>query len=93
MTTPLKTVSNARIARLKLLFGSAVIFASLAAAGQAASPYPQLTAPAPAQSSSIVRPCTQLEIAAELLPSDCGTLTLSDVVGRMHDLQSNNRDD
>jgi hypothetical protein len=109
-------VSTARIARLKLFFGSAVIFASIAAAGQAESLhaqqvplaqkaevirpdarpvvkarslYPQ-TIPQ-TQSANIVRPtsrpvqsnCTQLEQAAHLMPEECGTLTLNDVVKRI----------
>jgi hypothetical protein len=116
MTSNPRIYSTAQIARLKLLFGSAVIFASLAAAGQAESLYPQ---PVPlsqtadvvrpdspafvkaksrypqtipqAQSADVVRPsarpyqnnCTQLERSAKMLPAECGTLTLNDVVKRL----------
>jgi hypothetical protein len=89
MTTFPKIVSTARIARLKLFFGSAVIFASMTAAGQAESLYPQ---PVPlAQTADAVRPtarpyqnkCTILEREALMTPAECGTLTLNDVVKRV----------
>lgn len=116
MKTFPRIVSTARIARLKLFFGSAVIFASMAAAGQAESPYAQQVPLAQkadvirpdarpvvkarslypqtipqTQSANIVRPtsrpfqdnCTQLEHAAHLMPEECGTLTLNDVVKRI----------
>ncbi|MXQ08981.1 hypothetical protein GQ651_14125 [Alphaproteobacteria bacterium GH1-50] len=53
--TPLSNIiSTARVARLKLLLGSALIFASMAAAGQAESLYPQ---PVPlGQTADVVRP-------------------------------------
>lgn len=89
MTPLANIISTVRIARLSLLFGSAIIFASLAAAGQAESLYPQTIEQA--RSADILRPgtrtyqynCTQLELLAQISPAECGTLTLSDVVGRL----------
>jgi hypothetical protein len=93
----MKAVSNifptAGIAPFKLLFGSAVIFASMAVAGQAQSVYPE-TVPQ-AQTADVVRPtaspfmngCTQLETAAGMVDSQCGTLTLSEVVVLMNAFQ------
>lgn len=53
--TPLANImSTVRIARLKLLFGSAIIFASMAAAGQAESLYPQSIPQA--QTADVQRP-------------------------------------
>ncbi len=86
-----KIFSTARIARLKLRFGSAVIFASLAAAGQAESLYPQ-PLPLP-QTEDIVRPCTKLEKSAKLSPTECGTLSLANVFQRLDSLNSDNEDD
>ncbi len=34
------------------------------------------------QSASIDRPCTQLELSADMTLAECGTLTLADVVAR-----------
>ena len=93
--TPLsKTLTDARIARLKLLFGSAVIFASMTAAGQAESLYPQLVPQA--QTADVDRPstralannCTQLELSAKMSPDECGTLTLNEVVVRLNVMRS-----
>lgn len=89
MTSIPKIISTARIARLKLLFGSAVIFASVAAAGQAESLYPQPIQQA--QTADVVRPtarpnqnnCTILEREAQMSPVECGRLTLNDVVKRL----------
>lgn len=85
MTTLSNTFTNAPIARLRLLFGSIVIFASMTATGQAESLYPQLMEPV--RSADVIRPCTQLELSADMLPSECGTLTLAEVVNRMYALE------
>lgn len=76
---------------MKLLFGSAVIFASMTAAGQAESLYPQPIKQPQTQTADVLRskdrPCTQLELSAEMSPDKCGTLTLNDVVKRINALR------
>ncbi|MDU8946774.1 hypothetical protein, partial [Ovoidimarina sediminis] len=117
MNTLSKIISSTRIARLKLLLGSALLFASMTAAGQAQSLYPQEIQPGQtgnvvhsdvrpavevrslypqkvqaAKSASVARRCTQLEMSAEMIPSECGTLTLSDVVILLNALETDGRD-
>lgn len=65
MTTLSKTLSTAGMARFKLLFGSAVIFVAVAAAGQAESLYPQ-TVPL-AQTADVVRPDARPFVKAKSL--------------------------
>jgi hypothetical protein len=92
------TIPTAWKTRLKLFFGSAVIFASMASAGQAQDIYPQIVPQA--QTADVVRPtvgpymsrCTQLEVAAGIGSHECGTFTLSEVVTRMHILQGDDHD-
>ena len=65
MTPISKIISTARIARLKLFFGSALLFASMAAAGQAESLYPQ---PAPqGQTADVLRPDARPFVKADSL--------------------------
>ena len=79
MTTLSKTLTTARMARLKLIFGSAVIFASMAAAGQAESLYPQ---PVPlAQTADVVRPDARSFVKADsLYPQTIQQAQSADVV-------------
>ena len=79
MTSIPKIISTARIARLKLLFGSAVIFASMAAAGQAESLYPQ---PIPlAQTADVLRPDARPFVKAKsLYPQTIQQAQTADVV-------------
>ena len=91
MTIDPYTIPTAWKARIKLFVGSALIFASMAAAGQAQGTYPH--AIPPEQTADVVRPCTPLEISADIIAEDCGTLTLSEVVKRMHTLQGDDHDE
>lgn len=79
MTSIPKIISTARIARLKLLFGSAVLFASMAAAGQAESLYPQ---PIPlAQTADVLRPDARPFVKAKsLYPQTIKPAQSADVV-------------
>jgi hypothetical protein len=79
MTTLPKIVSTARIARLKLFFGSAVIFASMAAAGQADSLYPQQVPLA--QTADVIRPDARPPVKARsLYPQTIAQVQSADVV-------------
>ena len=83
-------ISSNRARHVKLFVGTALIFASMATAGQSESLYPQTVKPV--QTDNVVRPCTRLEIDAHLLPSECGTLTLSAVVSKLNALQRQDND-
>jgi hypothetical protein len=74
----------------KLVAISAIML-SASAAMSFAGQYPVLTIVT--QSASIDRPCTQLELSAQMAPSECGTLTLADVVARVNALQDDDRDE
>jgi triphosphoribosyl-dephospho-CoA synthetase len=53
-----------------------------AAMAMAQTQYPEVTR---AQTvGSVVRPCTQLEISADISAENCGTMTLSEVVMALH---------
>ena len=74
----------------KLVAISAIML-SASAAMSFAGQYPTTTIAT--QSASIDRPCTQLELSAQMMPSECGTLTLGDVVARLNALQRDDHDE
>ncbi|MEO0712422.1 MAG: hypothetical protein AAFU81_05250 [Pseudomonadota bacterium] len=73
----------------KLVAISAIML-SASAAMSFAGQYPVSTIVT--QSASIDRPCNQLELSAQMAPSECGTLTLADVVARVNALEDDDRD-
>jgi hypothetical protein len=79
-----------RLGQSGKLTAVSVILLSASMAPSFAGPYPVTTAAA--QSPSQDRPCTELEIAADLLPSECGTLTLAAVVARYYAVQDEGDD-
>ncbi|SNT42357.1 hypothetical protein [Tropicimonas sediminicola] len=74
----------------KALVGGLALLVATATVGQAESVYPKIVKPQ--QTPNIVRPCTGLEKSAKLSPTECGTLTLSEVVTRYNALNSDNGD-
>jgi hypothetical protein len=72
------------------LVATSAIMLSASAAMSLAGQYPATTIAT--QSASIDRPCTQLELSAQMTPSECGTLTLADVVARVTALQDDDGD-
>lgn len=69
---------------------SAILLAAFATMGFAGQ-YPVMSVDM--QSASVERPCTQLETAADLLLSECGTLTLADVAKRKAAVESDDHDE
>lgn len=73
-----------------MLFATSALLMSAAATASFAGHYPESTLAS--QSASLVRACTQLESSALITASECGTLTLSEVVRRKHVLESDDHD-
>lgn len=85
-----KSENREELYRRAKLFTISTILLSASAGMSFASQYPALAVAI--QSASVDRPCTQLELSADMIPAECGTLILPEVVSRIQSLETDNRD-
>ena len=89
--SPNATESRRWLNRQGKLVPISAILLSASAAMSFAGQYPISTTVT--QSASVNRPCTQLELSANVTPSECGTLTLATVVARVNALHGDDHDE